>query len=264
MKLATLECAAATLNTHLLGRPLRAYSAVSSTQEIARAEAEQGAAEGLAVVASEQVAGRGRLGREWWSPPTGGLYLSLLLRPRLPAERLAWVTMAVALGAAEAVEQATGLPVDLKWPNDLEVRGRKVAGILAEGAFVDGRLAYVIAGLGLNVDMDFSGQPDLQARATSLSAELGQPVAEEALLAPILEHIEQHYLALSAGVSPVSAWSARLVTLGQPVEVSLADGRRLAGLAEQVEPDGALRLRLADGRLEIVRAGDVSLRRLPA
>lgn len=249
------------LTTQVLGRPLRYLPSVTSTQDVARAAAEAGEPEGLAVVAGQQTAGRGRAGRSWWSPPTGGLYVSLLLRPQVAGEQIAWLTMCLALGAVAGVEQVCGLAPDIKWPNDLEVRGRKLAGILAEGAFDHGRLSFAVVGLGLNANVDFEGHPDLQASATSLRAELGRPVDLTALLAAVLAHTERHYLALRRGVSPLPAWRARLATLGQAVEARGSDGRLIAGQAVDVLSDGALCIQLADNRVEIVRATDVTLRR---
>ncbi|MEI2690434.1 MAG: biotin--[acetyl-CoA-carboxylase] ligase [Anaerolineae bacterium] len=152
---------AARLNTSLLGHPLTYLDSVASTQAVVRTAALAGAAEGLAVMAGQQTAGKGRAGRSWWSPPSGGLYLSLLLRPKLPGDLVAWAIMALSLGAADAIEQVCGLHVEIKWPNDLQYQGRKLAGVLAEGAFTGQRLDYVIAGIGLNVAVDFSSQPDL-------------------------------------------------------------------------------------------------------
>lgn len=250
----------ARLRTSLLGRPLICLASVESTQTIAREAARQGAAEGLAVVAGQQTAGKGRAGRSWWSPPSGGLYLSLLLRPHLPGELIPWTVMALALGAAEAIEQLCGLAVEIKWPNDLLVQGRKLAGVLAEGAFTGSRLDYVIAGIGLNVATDFSGQPELADTAISLEAALGRAVDPASLLAALLARSEQHYLAMQAGISPLTAWQARLETLGRPVTVHLADGRHLHGVARAVLPDGALRIDLEGGGSQEVRANDVSLR----
>lgn len=250
----------AALATAVIGRPVQYSPSVASTQELARAAAQAGAPEGLAVLAGQQTAGRGRAGRAWWSPPAGGLYLSLLLRPRLAAEYVSWLTMCLALGTAEAVQDVCGLRPGVKWPNDLEVNGRKLAGILCEGAFQDDRLSYVIAGLGLNVALDFSSRPDLAGSATSLQAELGQPVDLTGLVVAVLTRIEDHYLALQQGVSPQPAWASRLATLGQPVQAVGEDGRIIRGLASAVLPDGALCIRLVDGRQEIVRAMDVTVR----
>lgn len=250
----------ARVRTSVLGRPLLYLDSVESTQDAARAAALTGAAEGLAVVAGQQTAGKGRSGRSWWSPPAGGLYLSLLLRPELPGEHTSWVTMTLALGAAEAIEQVCGLRADIKWPNDLQWQGRKVAGVLAEGAFSGDRLDYVVAGIGLNVAIDFSPQPELAGIAVSLQAAAGKPVDPAALLAALLERTEEHYLALRAGQSPLLAWQARLHTLGRPVSARAADGTLLHGVARSVLPDGALRIDLDGGGSAVVRASDVSLR----
>lgn len=250
----------AQLQTSLLGRPLRYLTTVESTQDVARAAARSGAREGLAVVAGHQSGGKGRAGRSWWSPPAGGLYLSLLLRPNLAGELVPWLTMTLALGAVEAIEQLCGQAVDIKWPNDLQWQERKLAGILAEGSFTGDRLDYVIAGIGLNMAIDFSDRPDLADIAVSLDAAAGRPVDPAALLTRLLERTEHHYLALQAGHSPLPAWRARLVTLGRPVQAQTTGGRRLSGVARDVLPDGALYIDLDGGGYEVVRAGDVTLR----
>ena len=238
---------------------------VESTQDMAREAARGGAREGLVIIAGQQTKGRGRAGRRWWSPPQGGLYLSLLLRPQsLPHHALAWLTMALSLGAAEAIEQVTGLAVQIKWPNDLEWQGRKLAGVLAEGSFSGDHLDYVIAGIGLNLDVDFNAQPDLAAAAASLTELVGRPVPVADLVAALLYHTEQHYVAACEGHSLVPAWSARLVTLGRPVTARTPDGRAYHGIARQVLPDGALQLDLDAGGSVVVRADEVTLRAAPA
>jgi len=260
--MSTLDCAAVTahLRTTTLGRPLSFHARVASTQEIVRAAAQNGTAEGLAVVAGQQTAGRGRATRTWWSPAGGGLYLSLLLRPNLPAARIAWVTMALSLGAVEAIGQCCGLPVDIKWPNDLQWQGRKLAGVLAEGAFAGNRLDYVAAGIGLNLAVDFSEQPELAAIAVSLHEAASRPVDPALLLAALLNHTEHYYHLLQAGHSPLPAWKERLHTLGHAVTAFTADGETFTGVACDVEPDGALRIELPQGGYRVVHAGDVSVR----
>lgn len=248
------------LSTTLLGQPLHTHASVTSTQDLVRAAARAGAPEGLAVAASQQTAGKGRAGRSWWSPPQGGLYVSLLLRPLLPPDHLAWVTMTLALGAVDAIRQLCGLTIDLKWPNDLQWQGRKLAGVLAEGAFLGQQLDYVVAGIGLNVAIDFSSQPELAPIAVSLSELTPTPTDPATVLAALLSHTERHYLALRAGHSPLPAWKARLHTLGRPVIAQALNGHTLRGVAADVLPDGALLIELDDGRVEAVRASDVSVR----
>ena len=250
----------ARLNTTLLGHPLICLDSVPSTQDVVRQAAREGAAEGLAVVAGQQTAGKGRSGRSWWSPPNGGLYLSLLLRPNLPGDLVSWTTMALGLGAAEAIEAACGVRPDIKWPNDLQHQGRKLAGVLAEGAFTGDRLDYVIAGIGLNVAVDFRERADLANIAVSLHTVAGELIDPVELLAALLERTEAHYLAVRAGQSPLAAWQARLHTLGRPVAARMAGGRVLHGVAAAVLPDGALRIDLDGGGSEVVWASDVTLR----
>lgn len=247
------------LSTTILGRPLRYLEAVESTQDVVRLAAQTGAAEGLTVVAGQQTSGRGRADRSWWSPPLGGLYMSLLLRPALQASQVNWITMAATLGTAEAVELSSDLTVGIKWPNDLILRGRKLAGVLAESAFSGPQLEYVVVGLGLNVNTDFAGHPELAQVATSLRTELARVVDISALLAAILARIEHHYLALKQGLSPQPAWTQRLVNLGRPVTATAANGQQLSGVAYQVQPDGGLCIRLPDGRHEVIQAGDITL-----
>ena len=243
----------------LIGSTLTVLPVVDSTQNVAREAALRGQPEGLAVVAGQQTAGKGRLGREWWSPAEGGLYVSLLLRPRITPDRLGWLTMVVSLGTAEAIEAVCGVSPDLKWPNDLTWRGRKLAGVLAEASFADGQVSYVIAGIGLNLQMDFALRPDLAQRAVSLREITGRPVPIEPLLQALLARIEAHYLALHDGVSPQPLWSARLRNLGQTVTVTTMAGETLVGVAERVEEDGRLVLRLADNSMLVLSAGDVTL-----
>ena len=245
--------------TTQIGSTLTVLPVVDSTQNVAREAALRGQPEGLAVVAGQQTAGKGRLGREWWSPAEGGLYVSLLLRPRITPDRLGWLTMVVSLGTAEAIEAVCGVSPDLKWPNDLTWRGRKLAGVLAEASFADGQVSYVIAGIGLNLQMDFALRPDLAQRAVSLREITGRPVPIEPLLQALLERIDAHYLSLQGGVSPQPLWAARLRNLGQTVSVTTSEGKTLVGVAEGVEEDGRLVLRLADNSMLVLSAGDVTL-----
>lgn len=245
--------------TTLIGSTLTVLPVVDSTQTVVRDAAQRGDAEGLVVVAGQQTAGKGRLGRDWWSPAEGGLYVSLLLRPRIAPDKLAWLTMIVSLSAVEAIETVCGVAPDLKWPNDLTWQGRKLAGVLAEASFADGEVSYVIAGIGLNLEMDFSQRPDLAQRAVSLHAITGQTVPVETLLLALLARIEAHYFALQDGISPQPLWAARLSNLGQTVVVTTIAGETLVGVAEGVEEDGRLALRLADGYVLVLNAGDVTL-----
>ena len=248
------------LRTQLIGRDVVYLPEVASANDVARRLAEEGAAEGTLVVADYQAAGRGRLGRRWQAPPGSSLLLSLLFRPSLAPDRVQGLTMVLGLAVADAVGAQTGLEVGLKWPNDVVIDGRKAGGILVEVALRGSEVDYVVAGMGLNVNLDPGGlDTGLLVPATSLSQALGRPVPRLPLLLALLEAVEQRYLALCGGHSPHREWAARLTTLGQRVSVS-GSGERLEGVAEGVTPGGALQVRRDDGRLETVLAGDVSLR----
>lgn len=231
------------LRTVRFGRPLYVYERLPSTNDIGRARAEAGMPEGTAVLAVGQTAGRGRRGRSWASPP-GGLYLSVVLRPRLPVERWTLIGLAMAVGAASAAEAAAGLPVRVKWPNDLFIEERKVGGIL-----IDTVGAYAVAGIGINAHVP---APQLPAGAISLGVDL-VPFA-----AAVLGELERYYDLLMDGSDEVLRhWKARSATLGRPVVVSGAED--LEGIADDIDPDGALLVRTASG-IRRVAAGDVSVR----
>lgn len=235
------------------------YPQTGSTNDVCRELAEAGAPEGTLVVADEQLAGRGRMGRRWVAPAGGALLLSLLFRPPLDASRAAQLTMVCGLAAAEAVEACTGLRPGLKWPNDLLLGDEKFAGILSELGLAGERLDYVVVGLGLNANFDPRAVEGASPEATSLQRALGRPVDRLALLAALLERVAVHYAALRAGDAPLDAWRARLVTLGRRVTVG-EPGRRYDCTAESTGADGALIVRLDDGTRVTLHAGDVTLR----
>jgi BirA family biotin operon repressor/biotin-[acetyl-CoA-carboxylase] ligase len=234
-------------------------SSVGSTNEVLKELAVQGAPEGTLVITDEQTAGKGRLGRRWLAPPDTSLLLSLLFRPDLAPNQAQQLTMICSLAIADATEGLTSLPVDLKWPNDILIRGKKAGGILTELGTMGRHLDYVVVGMGLNVNLAVSALPELSRMATSLSQELGHEVARLELLWRILEGIETRYKSLRRGESPHEEWAARIINLGCVVQVTTAD-EVLVGLAEGVDADGALILHTPDGQRKRILAGDVTLR----
>ena len=244
------------LRTRFIGRRVVYRPSVSSTMDVARQEAEAGAAEGTVVVAEEQTQGRGRLGRQWLSPPGANIYLSLVLRPR-PGEAKA-LAMITPLALCRAIEEVTGLGCAIKWPNDTLVGGRKVSGMLVEVESSGDQIEYALVGVGVNVNFDPSPYEEIRRTATSLSLELGRDVSREELLAVFLDHFEELYLSERDGRATYPAWKERLDTLGQRVQVRFPD-RLEEGLAEDADADGRLLLRRADGSLLPVAAGDVTL-----
>lgn len=253
------------LNTRYVGRHVTCFGVVNSTNDWMKQEAERGAEEGSLAIADRQTAGRGRLNRRWEAPAGSSLLVSLLFRPTfIGPDKAQLITIICSLAAADAVQMTTGVAAGLKWPNDLLLDGRKLAGILTELGFepdtagVD-RLLWCVVGIGLNVNVDFSTQPELADVAISLAMALGRPVPRLPLLQRMLEGVERRYEELRAGHSPHCEWAERLVTLGQPVSVTGSGGTR-TGVAEGVDETGALLLRETSGTLTRVLAGDVTLR----
>jgi BirA family biotin operon repressor/biotin-[acetyl-CoA-carboxylase] ligase len=263
-----LSAVHAILTTHTFGRELVYLPCTSSTNDEAKELAAQGAPEGTVVVADEQTAGRGRMGRQWMAPPATCILCSILFRPQLLPTQAQRLTMVCGLAATDAVEEIAGLQVWLKWPNDLIVKSqipnaksqdwKKLAGVLTETAFKGDQGAFAIVGIGINVNVQVEMLPELDPNATSILAEAGQPTDRAALLAALLAGVERRYEALEAGESPHKEWAARLATLGQQVQ-AIASGETLVGVAESVDENGALLLRAADGTLHRLLVGDVTL-----
>lgn len=248
------------LNTRVLARRVVYYEQIGSTNDVARALADAGEAEDALVIADAQSAGRGRLGRSWVAPARSSLLMSLILRPDLPPHHAPRVTMAVALGACEAIRAATGLPAQIKWPNDLQIRGKKFAGILAESGIVGEKLENVIVGIGVNVNFDPAAIAGIPPDATSIAIELGKPLPRAPLAQAILRDIEAQYVRLRAGENLRDEYKNRLATLGQTVHAQTAQGV-VTGRAVDVNEDGALIVQRADGSLVQLQAGDVTLSR---
>ena len=229
---------------------------VASTNDEARGLAENGAPGNSAVWALEQTAGRGRRGREWASPP-GNLYVSLLLRPECKIAEAAQLSLVAALGLGDAIsEYVAPSRVRNKWPNDVLVDGRKIAGLLLESSSNGGgAVDWVVVGCGVNV----ANSPDLREyAATSLNAVSETEVPVRALLETFLERFEERYQTWHlGGIAPIrEAWLERAHDLGQNVTVRLPT-RELHGIFEGMDQTGALILALADGAREIITSGDV-------
>jgi BirA family biotin operon repressor/biotin-[acetyl-CoA-carboxylase] ligase len=210
--------------------------------------AKEGAPEGTVVIAGEQAAGKGRHGRNWSSPAGTGLYLSVILRPNLPQEQLWQTAFVAAVAAAEAIAETSGLPVQVKWPNDVLVNGRKVCGILIEET-----RGLLIVGIGINVNtLEFPSE--IAEKATSIALELGHPVednlVDEALLSALGRRYEQY---LTEGFGPIfQAWGALDCTVGSRVFTETIEGTALG-----MSSDGNLLVEAADGVARLVTAGDV-------
>ncbi len=248
------------LRTRRLGRAYEFLAVCASTNDVVRGRAAAGAAEGLLVVADSQTAGRGRLGRSWHSPSGQNLYLSLLLRPALPARHATPLTLLAGAALAHTVAEAGTTP-RLRWPNDLLVSGagglRKAAGILTEMASDGERVRHIVLGVGLNVNgLEFP--PDLAERATSLRMALGRACDRAQLLVDFLAAFEPLYddFLARGPASGLQEWR-RHADLGRVCCID-CDGAKVEGIATDIDDSGALLIRDAAGQVHRVISGETS------
>lgn len=246
------------LSTHHLGQNIHFHESLPSSNETAFQLALDGAEHGEVVITEQQTAGKGRRGRTWVSPAGKNLYCSIILRPELPPQRASELTLVAAVALAEVLREADA-DAHIKWPNDVQVAGRKVAGILTELSAEPERVHFVVLGIGVNLNAgreDFP--PELADSATSLTLATGQRVNRALFTASLWGRLEEWLdLHHEVGFEPVRArWKALSSTLGQEVRVR-TDRSELRGVAEDIDVDGALLVRTAEGRVERVLAGDV-------
>ncbi len=250
------EAISQNLGTRFIGWRILYYPSLTSTNDVARQEAQRGAAEGTVVVADVQTAGRGRLKRAWLSP-VGSVALSVFLRPDVV--QLPSLIMLASLAVVRSLEAVTGLKVQIKWPNDVLINGRKVCGILIESDVRGNTVNYVIVGIGINVNLSAADFPEISPIATSLSGELGREVSRLSVVRRLLVEMDKLYQGLSVGGALYGEWRSRLVTLGKKVRAATGD-TVYEGVAEAVAEDGSLLLRGPDDSLTRIVVGDVTLR----
>jgi len=244
------------LTTQFIGQNLLCRDTITSTMDGARELALKHAPEGAAVFAETQTAGRGRLKRLWLTQP-GNIAVSIILYP--PKNYLPSLIMLSSLAVKQSLEAFTGLKCRLKWPNDVLINGKKVCGILIETKTQIDKADYAIIGIGINVNLSVADYPEIQATGTSLVEELKQPVDRVLLLQRLFCEMEDLYLTSLTGKTLFPRWREALATLGQPVRARSGD-EVYEGIAEGVQEDGSLLLRLADGQLMRFTVGDVTLR----
>ena len=250
------------LSSSLFGVNIVYHTALGSTNDLAKDLALRGAPEGTVVVTEEQTAGKGRRGRSWLAPSKTNLLFSILLRPALSPNRVFSLTMALALAALEAIEGETGLWCMIKWPNDLYVGSRKLAGILTEFAGKDRQVDWVVLGLGLNVNWcPEEGRGGSRFSATSIFAETQEKFARNGLLIQILKQFESHHERLLSGGGDdlYRKWNEYSLVLGKEVVIE-SEERRISGKAVRIDENGALNLEDERGREHVITHGDVSLR----
>lgn len=243
------------LNTKRVGQRITAYQTTDSTMNLAHRLAEGGEPEGSVIVAEGQSRGRGRLGRRWISPKGKGIYLSVILRPALQLSEVPLITLMAAVAVAGAVQEVSDLTPQIKWPNDLLLKGKKVAGILTELNAELNRVNYVVIGIGINVH---TPKRSLPVQATSLYEELGHKVDRVQLARTLLQRLDEHYAEFLNGGAPaiLNRWRDFAAFLGRRIRV-VAEGRMVDGQAFDVDSHGALLVRTDTGFVEAVSAGEV-------
>ena len=244
------------LRTAKIGSKILYFPTLASTMDTARIEAKHGATEGTVVIAGEQTGGRGRLRRAWVSP-AGNIALSIILYPGLPG--LPYLIMIASLAAAYSIEAVTNLKTQIKWPNDILIKGKKVGGILIENEVKRNKVAYSIVGIGINVDLRANDYPEIATTATSLKNKSGKDGLRVRIIRSLLTEFDRLYLKLPDGRPIYEAWCERLVTLGKRVR-AVSNTQTIDGFAESVDETGTLLIRQSDGVLTRVIAADVTLR----
>lgn len=237
------------LETKTFGRKLVVLQKVDSTQNIAQQLAQQGAEEGTLVIAEQQLSGRGRMGRGWVSPFGKGIWMSMVLRPLLPVASAPQLTLLTAVALCRSLRAETGLDIGIKWPNDLLIAGRKISGILLESAAEDERLSYVVAGIGISVNLAENDYPEeLLEKAVSLRLAAGREFSRTRLTASFLRDWEALYhLYLEEGFAPIrSLWEALSVSLNHRTMLRTPQGV-LEGTPIGLHETGAIMVEFEDG-----------------
>ncbi len=247
------------LKTKVIGKEIHLLSEVVSTNTLAMEMAAKGAPEGTVVIAETQTGGKGRLGRKWISPK-GNLYLSVILRPDIPLRKAPLITLTGAVAVALAIRKKCSAEAFIKWPNDIFIGGRKVSGLLTEMSAEQDRVRHIVLGIGVDVNMDPGELPaEVRPLATTLAAETGEKIDRTALVQQLLREIDHWYeVFLLTGQDILREWLSLNMTVGNRIFVSGA-GETLEGLAQGIDDEGRLIVRLDDGSLRTVAAGDVTI-----
>jgi BirA family biotin operon repressor/biotin-[acetyl-CoA-carboxylase] ligase len=240
------------------GQRLHFFRTIDSTNAEAMRLAAEGAPEGTLVVADEQTAGRGRAGRRWFTPPGSGLAVSLVLRPVLPANQIGHLGLLGGVATVQAIESLCNLRPKLKWPNDILVNEKKVAGILGESSHQASGPEWMVLGIGINVNTGPPSGTEARHKASFLTEQSGHPLNRVRLLLELVRALAEHYPQLGQ-TSLVTAWERRMIWRGKRVRVLNPGGTPIEGIALGLAPDGELRLQLHNGRIMSITAGDVSL-----
>lgn len=254
------------LATKVFGkRQIACFGEVDSTNARARELAVQAAPEGTVVIANSQMSGRGRRGRSWFSPPLAGIYMSMILRPPISPAEAPKLTLMTSVALAEAIETVSGLATEIKWPNDVLIGGRKVAGILTEISTEMDSVHHIIIGIGINVNSRNESFPEeIRDRATSLSIESGRHYSRVVLIRAVLERFEDIYNTFRIGGfrRTLREWNKRADIIGRSVEVSTVN-TVYKGEVTDIDAEGGLIVRDSRGNCHRIISGDISIRKVP-
>ncbi len=247
------------IKTRIIGREIRLFPEAVSTNSLAMEMAANGAIDGTVVIAETQTGGKGRLGRTWISPK-GNLYISVVLRPEVPPHKAPLITLMAAVAVTSTIRQQFQVQAGIKWPNDILISGKKAAGLLTEMRAEPDRVKHVVLGIGINVNMDIAELPaSLRKISTTLSAETGKKIDRALFLQHLLAELDRWYqVFLKNGTAVIEAWEMFNTTVGNRVAVS-GPGVTFEGVAQGIDADGRLILKLDDGTQRQVAAGDVSI-----
>jgi BirA family biotin operon repressor/biotin-[acetyl-CoA-carboxylase] ligase len=248
------------LGSSLFAQNMVFHRSLDSTNTLAKELAAQGAPEGTLVLAEEQSAGRGRMGRRWISPGYVNLLFSLLLRPNIHKDRVFVTTMILALATIEAIKSRTGLTSTIKWPNDIFVGGKKLGGILTEFSLSQGEIDHVVLGLGLNVNWSPDQTEDVSNLATSILAETGSKISRNHLLVTILKIFEIYYQEVLSGQIDnfYRTWNEASMIIGRDVEI-VSPREKTQGKALRIDRNGALVIEDKAGKEKKIISGEVSV-----
>jgi BirA family biotin operon repressor/biotin-[acetyl-CoA-carboxylase] ligase len=248
------------LETEYVGREIHYFQKLSSTNTVAKEQAEKGAKEGTTIVAEVQTQGRGRLSRPWVSPK-GGVWLSIILRPKVKAEDALKITLTTAVAVAKTLRSLYGWKAEIKWPNDVLIRKKKVCGILTEASLNGKTVNFLVVGIGLNANFALKSlSENLQKTATTLKEVLKKNVDIEKLICTLLKEFEDCYKLFKEGkfVKLLSEWCQMAGFLGKKVEIT-SFMERWVGKAVDIDENGALIVELENGERKKVLSGDVTI-----
>jgi BirA family biotin operon repressor/biotin-[acetyl-CoA-carboxylase] ligase len=249
-------------HTKIIGNEVVSFDVINSTNITAMEIAEK-LGEGTVVIADSQTGGKGRLGRTWFSPPGKNLYMSIVLKPAISPRDATILTLMSAVACAKAIRKVSSVPVMIKWPNDIMASDKKLGGILTEIKAEMDRIFHAVIGIGININLETGDMPDeIKACATSIKNETGDTQSRTRFVIEILKELDRWYrMLLNSGKKPIiDEWLKLSYTIGRAVKVTVGNSV-FTGIAESIDDEGMLVLKLPDNTLKKISAGDVAILR---